>query len=161
MEMLDVKFFKPFVDGALQTLKIQCSLEATPGKPFIRGQGPQLAIELAAIIGLTCKAFNGNITLCFPKVVFLEVMGGMLGEKFSEITKDLEDGACELLNIIFGQAKAVLNTQGYNIEKAIPTIARGENLASRALTKNPVFVLPFSTRVGDFHIEIASETSMA
>jgi hypothetical protein len=48
-------------------------------------------------------------------------MGKMLGEEFKAITQDLQTGAAELLNIIFGSAKVVLNEQGYAIQKAIPT----------------------------------------
>ncbi len=154
---MDVNFFKPFVEGTLETLKKQCSVEAKPGKPFTKGNGPKLNIEITALIGLASSAFSGTIALCFTKEAFLSIMSNMLGETYTEITSDLQDGAAELLNIIFGHAKRVLNTQGYDIQKAIPSIIRGQNLESVHLTKAPIIVLPFTMAQGEFHIEIGSE----
>ena len=153
---IDVNFINPFIEGAIETLKVQCSFSVVAGKPFLKGKGPSIKVDLAAIIGLASPAFKGSVAICFPKPVFLRVMEKMLDEKFTEITKDLEDGASELLNIIFGQAKKALNDKGYAIEKAIPTIVRGEGIEVKHLTPSPTLVLPFSTEVGAFHIEIST-----
>lgn len=159
MEQLDVQFFKPFVEGTLHTLKVQCSLEAKPGKPYFKGSEKEAEnIEIAAVIGLTSNAFNGSITLCFPKNVFLTIMSNMMGETYSEITNELEDGAAELLNIIFGQAKKVLNEKDYSIQKAIPTVVRGSHIHTTHLTKNKIVVLPFTTERGNLYIEISTES---
>ena len=154
---MDVQFFKPFVDGTMNVLSVQCNVKSTPGKPFIKGTQPQPDFDIAAVIGLAAKAFTGSITLCFPKPVFLEIMGNMLGEKFTDITQDLEDGAGELLNIIFGSAKVVLNERGYDIQKAIPNVIRGQKLHTNHMTSAKVVVLPFTTGVGEFHVEISAE----
>src|SRR5689334_8015212 len=98
---VDVNFINPFIDGALETLKIQCSFSAKSGKPYLKGKGPVIKTDIAAVIGLTSASFNGSVAICFPEAIFLTIMERMLGEKHSTITKDLEDGACELLNIIF------------------------------------------------------------
>ncbi len=160
MSQLDVRFFKPFVEGAMNTLKTQCGLTAQAQKPFIKGQQPQPDIAIAGIIGITSTAFNGTITLCFPEAVFLGAMSKMLGEEFKEVTNDLQDGVAELLNIIFGQAKVVLNHQGHTIQKAIPTVVRGEKLSTRSMSTSLVIVLPFKTELGEFIIEVCSETSL-
>lgn len=157
MPQLDVKFFKPFVDGTLHTLKVQCQTEVGTEKPFIKGQQVQPDFDIAGVIGITSTAFNGSITLCFPKAVFLGLMSNMLGEKFPEITQDLQDGAAELLNIIFGHAKVTLNNQGYTIQKAIPAVIRGAGLKTTHMSKGPVVVLPFKTPMGEFHVEICTE----
>jgi len=43
----------------------------------------------------------------------------MFGEKYEKIPEGLQDGAGELMNIIFGYAKKILNEKGYVIEMAI------------------------------------------
>ena len=154
---IDVAFVNPFVSGALETLKVQCSTTVTPGKPFIKGLNQPTDVAIAAVLGLTSKPFNGSIALCFPEKTFLTIMGKMLGEAFPAITKDLEDGAGELLNIIFGQAKKHLNDKGYAIEKAIPTIVRGKELMVRHMSANPTVILPFESDAGLFHIEVSTE----
>jgi chemotaxis protein CheX len=117
----------------------------------------QPSFDIAGVIGLTSEKFNGTIAICFPGSVFLTMMTNMLGETFTEITDDLSDGAAELLNIIYGQAKIVLNQQGYSIEKAIPTVVRGQNLQTRHITSNKVVVIPFVSETGEIHIEISTE----
>lgn len=160
MEKLDAKFFKPFVEGTMNTLKVQCGLEVTSDKPFVKGSVPQPSYAIAGVIGITSSAFNGTITLCFPEKVFLGVMGKMLGEPCTEINQDLQDGVAELLNIIFGQAKIILNQQGYTIQKAIPSVIRGIDIVTTAVTTGPVIVLPFKVEFGEFHVEISSEAAM-
>lgn len=164
-EKLDVQFFKPFIEGTLNTLKVQCKMDARSEKPFMkkRGQDNQQArmhIAIAGVIGITSPKFNGSISLCFTEKVFLGMMEQMLGEKFPEITDDLQDGVAELLNIIFGHAKVILNQQGHAIQKAIPTVLRGENLQTTYFSNNPVVVLPFVTSLGEFQIEICSEIAL-
>jgi chemotaxis protein CheX len=154
---MDVRFFKPFVDATIKTLHVQCRVDAVHEKPFLKGTQPQPEYDLAAVIALTSNAFNGTITLSFPKETFLGVIAGMLGEKHAEITQELEDGAAELLNIIFGQAKLTLTEQGYVVEKAIPTVIRGSHLQTKIITDRPVVVLPFNTSSGKFEIEIEIE----
>ncbi|MBI3544012.1 MAG: chemotaxis protein CheX [Deltaproteobacteria bacterium] len=159
---IDVEFINPFIQGTLATFDMQCSLKATAGKPFLKGSGPQeVMTDIAGIIGLTSPHFNGSIAICFPQSLFLTIMSNMLGEKYDTITKDLEDGAAELLNIIFGWAKRVLNEKNYAIEKAIPTIVRGASLTVRHVTPNPTLVLPFDTPSGAFQIEIATESVLS
>lgn len=155
---VDVNFINPFVDSTMNTLKVQCSVTVTPQKIYLKDVDDpfsNLNIAIAGVIGLTSKAFNGSIAVCFPKETFLKVLSNMLGETYTDITKDVEDAAGELLNIIFGGAKVVLNDKGYGIEKAIPTIVRGTDLKVRHLSPNPTMVLPFDSSAGPFAIEIS------
>ncbi len=151
---LDINFINPFIEGVLTTLDTQCSVKAKTGKLFLRGNGTEITPAIAAMIGLTSPVFQGSIGLSFPESTFLKVMGGMLGEEYKEINKDLEDGAGELLNIIFGCAKRVLNDKNYNIDKAIPTIVRGSGLSVTYVGKTAAMILPFTSSVGDFQLEI-------
>lgn len=157
LPQINPSFFKPFVDGAIRTLRIQCNIEASTEKPFIKGTQEQPPFGIAAIVGVISSSFTGTITLCFTESVFLGVMSNMLGEKYSSITADLEDGAAELLNIIFGQAKIVLTSQNIEVQKAIPTVIRGDNLRTSNSTRVPVIVIPFRTPLGLFQFEIATE----
>lgn len=153
----DMTIIKPFIEGTLQTLKVQCALNATHGKPYIKGSGPDVQSSIAAVLGLTSTAFRGSLSICFPEATFLAIMGRLLGETYTQITTDLEDGAGELLNIIFGFAKKVLNERSHTFEKAIPTVVRGEGLSVRHLTNQATLILPFESELGAFAIEICIE----
>lgn len=157
---MDADFFKPFVDGTLETLKIQCGTEAVPQKPFMQAATQSTETAIAAVIGVTGDGFRATVTLCFPERTFLKIMSNMLGESCATITPELEDGVAELLNIIFGAAKRTINQKhGSGIQMAIPTILRGAGLQARALTNGRVVVLPFATPDGDgFNIQISSDS---
>jgi chemotaxis protein CheX len=159
MAKLDPNFFKPFVDGVIHTIKVNCSIDVIPGTPFIKGQKVQPVFDIAGVIAMNSSGFLGTITIAFPTAVYLVLMSKMLGETYIEITKDVQDGAAELLNQIFGFAKAILNQHGHTIQKAIPTVVSGTNLHTAHLGKTPVIVLPFQSPHGEIHMEIVSENS--
>jgi CheY-specific phosphatase CheX len=157
---MDASFFKPFIEGTLNTFKVQCKTSATHEAPFFKGTKPQPDFAIAGVIGITSAKFTGTITLCFPEKVFLGMMERMLDEKFAVLTDELQDGVAEMLNIIFGHAKVILNQQGHTIQKAIPTVIRGDKIHTSHLSASKVVVLSFVTDLGTFQIEICSEVSL-
>ncbi len=146
-----------FVEGTQKTLSVQCGLETTSRKPYLKGTQPEPKIALTGIVVMVSTQFSGIVHLSFTESSFLAIMDKMLGEEFSQISDELTSGAAELLNIIYGSAKVILNQQGYAIKAAIPTVVRGDAIQTKSVTTNPALVLPFSTEFGDFFLEIAEE----
>ncbi|MBX3020880.1 MAG: chemotaxis protein CheX [Bdellovibrionales bacterium] len=154
---LDVSFINPFVEGTLHVLKVQAQTEAAAEKPFMKTSAtPKMHVDIAGILGITSKTFNGGIAICFTDKVFLAIMSKMFGEEYKEITKDLEDGAGEILNMIFGHAKKILNEKGHAFDKALPTIVRAPNLSINHSSKSSL-ILPFKAEAGTFFMEISTE----
>lgn len=155
---IDVSFVNPFIEGTVLVLDVQCSTKVSPLKPILKGTEEfDSQTDIAGIIGITSPTFNGSIAICFSEQLFLTLMSRMLGEEIKEITKDLEDGAGELLNMIFGHAKKILNTKGHSIEKALPTIVRASNLSVNHAGTQGAIQLPFEGDVGKFFMEISTE----
>lgn len=155
MSRLDPNFIRPFVRGVMETLKVSCQTEAAVGRPYAAGTAVTPTVDIAATIGLTSKSFNGSIAICYPKKTFLELMNRMLGMSAEEITSDFEDGAAELLNMIFGFAKRDLNDHGYEIQKAIPSVIRGHNIRVLYQEDVPRGIIPFTSTAGEFYMEVA------
>lgn len=143
-----------FQAATVETLKVQCNCDVTALSFFIKETETEVAADVAGVIGMTSTDFIGALALTFPKNVYLMIMGGMFGEKYETITEEIQDGAGELLNIIFGQAKTKLNANGFSIERAIPTVMQGETFEFRSLTPIPAVVMPFQTELGVFHLEM-------
>ena len=155
---VDVEFINPFITGTKVVLETQASTTLTPQKPYIKKPEESFPIEIAGVISLSSAAFTGSITLCFRAEVFLKIYENMVGEKHDKISPEIEDAAGELLNMIFGHAKTVLNDKkGHSLEKALPTILSGEKLRLRHKANCPVIVLPFESSAGHFHIEVLVE----
>lgn len=153
--MIDTNFINPFLAATLHVLKVQASVEAAPGKVYLKKEGENLLGDVSGIIGIVTENFTGNVIISFPEKTFLKVMSGMLGEEYTELNKDIIDGAGEITNMIFGQAKIVLNEKGYGIKTALPSVVSGKGHSLSAMSKGPIIVVPFTSAAGDFFVEIS------
>lgn len=151
---IDVNFINPFLEGTLQVLKIQAGTEAKAGTPFLKEAKETLAGDISGVIGLVSEHFTGSVVITFPEETFLKIMSRMLGEEFTSLTPEIQDGAAELTNIIFGHAKKVLNEKGYGIKMAIPSVVSGKGHSIQNASTNPRMAIPFDCDLGKFAIEI-------
>jgi chemotaxis protein CheX len=153
-----MEFIKPFIAAVHLALSTQANTPVKTGKPFMKKEETKTQLGVVAVINLISDQFIGSISILFSTAVFLKIYENMLGEKITQITKESEDAAAELLNIIFGLAKMKLNNEkGYTIQKAIPTVLTGENLHVATSSAGPTIVLPFETSEGEFYVEVLFE----
>jgi len=154
--MFDANFINPFLAATLNVLKVQAQVMAEPGKVQVNKPETAVKADISGIIGVVCDAFKGSVTICFPEATFLKVMSKMLGEEYTTLTPDITDGAAELTNMIFGQAKVVLNQKNYGVQMALPQILVGKE-HSFIPNKNEVSVMvPFQTDCGELYILITT-----
>jgi chemotaxis protein CheX len=152
--MLNTDFIHPFLNATVHILNVQANLPAEAGKAYLKKQADRLIGDVSGIISVISDKFNGSVVISFPEPTFLKVMSNMLGEEYSEISPEIVDGAGEILNMIFGQAKIVLNEKGYGIKTAIPSVVTGRDVNVSTMTKGPVVVVPFQSQAGEFFVEI-------
>ncbi|PIU00902.1 MAG: hypothetical protein COT74_03090 [Bdellovibrionales bacterium CG10_big_fil_rev_8_21_14_0_10_45_34] len=156
---IDVKFINPFIKAVLKTLGLQANTVIDIGTPRIRSESEPLQVDIAGVLNITSHAFHGTLAICFTKKVFLGVYANMFGETKNEITPEMEDAVGELLNIIFGSAKAELNDyQHYSIQKAIPTVVKGSQLNVHHSSSLNSVLIPFTTDFGEFFLDICVPT---
>lgn len=153
-KMLDVNFINPFLLATTKVLQMQASTKATTGQVYKKSPHEKFQGDISGVIGLISEAFSGSVVISFPSQTFLKIMSRMLGEEYTTITKEIEDGAGELTNIIFGQAKALLNEQGFGIKTALPSVIMGNDHSVLPMTSGPRVVVPFESDAGPFFIEI-------
>ncbi|HMN68510.1 MAG TPA: chemotaxis protein CheX [Bdellovibrionales bacterium] len=153
---IDLEFIKPFLKGVNSALETQCNTPVRPQKPFVKTT-PMENIAIAAVLSLNSDNLQGTVILSFPEAVFLKVYENMFDEKQTSITKESEDAAAELLNIIYGAAKVELNQKGYNFPKSLPTILRGQEIVIRQTSNATTVVIPFEGAGGRFYLEVECE----
>lgn len=149
-------FVITLVQACQEVFKTQCSTPLTAGKAFVyQGQGG-LQVDIAATIGLTATAMKGSIALAFPTKTFCTIASKMLGENFTEITESIRDVGAEILNIVFGVAKAKFkDAHGVPIDLAIPVVLQGQNLIMKVGTTEPTLCIPFNSDAGAFFATIS------
>lgn len=151
---LDTNFINPFLNATIHVLKVQAQTEANPGQIYKKKANDKFVGDVSGVIGIVSDAFNGSVVISFPEATFLKIISNMLGEEFTKLDKEIIDGAGEITNMIFGQAKIVLNEKGYGIKTAIPSVITGKDHSLSAMTKGPVMVIPFESTMGKFFVEI-------
>jgi anti-anti-sigma regulatory factor len=137
-------------NAVLQTCLTLCPTLAVQAEaPFVRGTGFELKADIAAALLVKGGVSEGSIVLGFPKGIYLAILGHMHGQRYTEITQDLEDGASELLNMVRSVARS--NAKGYLISREIPEVASGPLLQRQLHGFQGIVVIPFLTPGGHFH----------
>lgn len=146
--------FDPFLSAFIQatelTVQDHCKIPIRGHRRLNPEELSGKEITAAGLIGITSNAFQGSMSIQFPRSTFLDVMNGMLGEEMTELTPGIEDGAAELTNIIFGNAKVSLNENGYGIQMAIPTLLTGTSIQS--VTSSETEGVEFQTDGDSFYV---------
>jgi chemotaxis protein CheX len=151
---MDVAFLKPFVEGASKAFEVQVKIKIKPEKVFIKNSLYETTDSVVGKVKLETDKFKGIIALCLSKEVFFKIYAALVGEEITSVNKDTADAAGELMNIVYGHAKTVLNKEfGLDLKPVIPEVVIQPPVEKVA---SPVIVVPFSTDFGAVRIEIVA-----
>jgi chemotaxis protein CheX len=152
---LDVRFMNPFIDSTVNVLKVTASTEATKEEVNV-SKGDSFKGDISAFYPIHSPLFEGFFCLSFPKSTYLKIMSRMLYSEFTEINEENRDGAAELCNQIFGNAKAYFNDKHKtSIKMSTPSITIGDSHKVVSVLKAPRIIVKFSTDSGDFFVEVS------
>ncbi len=151
---ISTDFIDSFLQSTIQVLKIQAEIDVVPGVFEVAKTKDQGICDISGFIGIICNNFNGSVIISFPEKTFLNVLSRMLGEDITSIEPDNMDGAAELTNMIFGQAKASLNEKGFGLKMALPSVVLGKPDSFLSLHTGPAILVPFKSKHGDFFVRI-------
>lgn len=151
---LDVDFINPFIDCAVETLNILCGVNDIKAEsPNLLEGDQELNIQVSGSIAVSSPFFKGHVAISFKQEVYEGILQKMLELKEDETVID-DDGAAEILNVIYGRSKVKLNEYGYKLERGIPKIIRGENHKIAPNSNIPTLLVPFKSNAGEFYIQI-------
>lgn len=151
-KQVDAKLLKPFIDGASNAFQVQVGINLKGESPYSKAHMYEEGDAIAGQVNVNLPNFKGEICLCFSEASFIGTYGALLGEEISKIDEESADAASELLNMIYGHAKTILNRDfGMVLEPAIPKAILNPKPVKSA---NPVIVIPFNSDHGKLRIEI-------
>ena len=154
-KIIDATFVNPFISATLKVLEVQTSTKGVPAKMFVK-KSSELSGDISGVLGIESSMFQGSLVISFPQQTFLSVMSKMLGENIAVMNKEIIDGAGELINIIFSQAKLSLKELGYDMRATLPSVFLGKNLPANSPKPFITLVVPFESDSGKFFIEICA-----
>lgn len=82
---------------------------------------------LTGIIGITGENLEGVLALVLPRQLAATAVANLVGMDADGLAgEDVEDGVCELTNMVSGQAKTLVSTRlGIHLSISLPTIVTG------------------------------------
>jgi len=149
---MDVRFINPFLNGTVQVLKTMAFVEPKAGKPFLKKDSLARG-DISGIIGLTGAA-RGSLALSFSEGCILRIVSNMLGEEIKTLNGDIKDAVGEITNMVSGAARKELETLGFNITAAIPTVVSGKDHSISHVLGGPSIIIPFEIPQGRFVVDI-------
>lgn len=153
---LDAEFINPFLNAVSHTLKGMGQVaDVKAMKTILLKPGEEKHADITGSLAIVAPAFVGTIAVSFPAKTYLAVVSNMLGKQYTEITSEIEDAAAEVVNVVYGNAKSVLNEKNYQMEKAIPSLIKGANHAIRSDAQSPTLVTEFTSAAGPFFVSIS------
>jgi len=153
---MKVEVINPFLESVANVLSTMAMLESTPGKPSLKNDDIAKG-DVSGIIGMSGANVAGSMAISFPKNVACEIVKRMLGDELDEINDTITDLVGEVTNMVAGGAKNQLMENGYDIGMASPVVVTGEGHSITHKAAGKRILLPFTTEVGEFFVEVCLE----
>jgi len=163
-------FIKAFVQTTPLVLYLQFRTLSTQKKIALKkGDVTLLPGNISGVIKVSSPELYYAVFLSFPSDTFLKIMSNLLGETFTEINQGIQDGAAELLSIIYRQARALMQTDNSKVIASIPEVFVGNKIKSLdfddqgsiPVEEGKMVTITFETHFGDFYIEAWLPTALA
>jgi CheY-like chemotaxis protein len=142
-------FVNAFMDATIKTMEIMANAKKISP---LKGKQPLDDIEITSYLEVSSPKFQGILNISFPKETYLNTISSFLDEEHKEITKENQEVAIELIKIIFGQMKPILNIKGYQLDKSFASFSRGPFIQ---LSKtDDMVIMPFTSSLGQFYLSV-------
>ncbi len=150
---INPKLIIPFVNSVRAVFSTMVGVATTVQRPHVKMQ-PAPSYDVSGIIG-----FSGNITgsvvVSFQKQAAEKLASSFAGTELTLESADFADAIGELANMIAGNAKKDLGTLA---SITVPNVVIGTGHTIARITDVPCVVIPCTTPVGDFAVEVNIRT---
>lgn len=152
---MNVEYINPFLNAGIRVLETMAFVKPVPGKPFLKKDKLSRG-DITGIIGLTGDK-KGAVVFSLSKEAAIKVVSSMLGSQYTELTDEIKDAIGELTNIISGDARRELASNGHKFEAGIPTVIVGKGHEITSIVKEPTIAIPFTVEGHSIIVEVSFE----
>ena len=146
---INPKLIVPFVNSVREVFRTMVGVETTVQRPFVKAQ-PAPSYDVSGIIGFSGNIV-GSVVVSFQSEAALKLVESFSGSRCELNSPDFADAIGELANMVAGSAKKDMGTQA---SITVPSVVIGANHMLANLKDVPCIVVPCTTPVGDFCVEI-------
>ena len=152
---VDVKLITPFVESVRAVFKTMAQVDTTIQKPYLKKSNSRY--NVFGIIGFSGE-LTGAVTVSFTRVAAEKLVEAFTGSKIDMESPHFADAIGELANMIAGSAKSKL---GLNANITVPSVIIGDHCHQATLTDVPCIVIPCTSALGDFAVEVCIKQKQA
>ncbi len=148
------KLINPFISATLDLMSTMANLQVTRKELFLK-KNYRLFGDISGIMNFSGK-INGAVVVSFNEDLACEIVGRILGTAPETITsEELKDGVGEIINIISGNAKALLSGTEFGHEITLPAVVTGMGHEIRHPQNAPCIVVIFEASGRPFAIQVS------
>lgn len=149
---MNVKYINAFIEAAVNVLKMMAFINSSPGRPYVKTD----LIARGDFSGLITFSGSvaGSLALSFSESCLLKIVSNMLGNDKDTAGSMIQNAAGELTNMISGDARKRLQSQGLIIYADIPTVLAGKGHVIKHVLDGPSIIVPFETDFGAFAVDV-------
>jgi chemotaxis protein CheX len=146
---IDTKLLAPFVKAVKAVFGTMVKVEATIDRPYLKNETTP-SYDVSGIIGFSGEV-AGSLVLSLQQAAAVKLVEAFAGALMAPDSPDFADAIGELANMVAGSAKKDL---GAAASITVPTVVLGSAHVIARLSDVPCVVIPCTTAVGKFAIEI-------
>lgn len=146
---INPKLIVPFVNSVRNVFATMVKVQTTLGKPALKTT-PGASYDVSGVIGFSGQAV-GNVVVSFQRDAAEALASAFACTPLKVTDADFPDAIGELANMIAGSAKKDLGTLA---SITVPSVIIGAGHTIARLSDVPCIVIPCSTPVGDFAVEV-------
>ena len=152
---INPKLIVPFVNSVRQVFSTMVSVPTTVKPPHLKSSQPGPSYDVSGIIGFSGEVV-GSVVVSFERSAAIKLVAAFAGMEIAPESPDFADAIGELANMIAGSAKKDL---GATASISVPSVIIGAGHTVARLSDVPCVVIPCTTPVGDFAVEVNVRTA--
>jgi chemotaxis protein CheX len=147
---IDPKLIVPFVNAVRNVFMTMVHVKTEIGRPFTKGV-PAPQHDVSSIIGFSGEVV-GTCVVSFELEAARKLVASFAQMELPDDSADFADALGELANMIAGGAKKDL---GAVASISTPSVIMGKGHSIARLKDVPCLIIPCTTEVGDFAVEVS------
>ncbi len=155
---INVEYINPFVESTRNVFTSMCRMEVERKRLFLKDDYRMFG-DISGVMGLSGEA-SGSVVISLPTRLACVAVGRMIGqEPAADLDEDVSDAVGEIINMISGQAKAMLAKSAYRFTISLPSVVSGAGHEITHKKGTPNIVLMFEADGQPFAIQVCLQAS--
>mgnify|MGYP003632970160 CR=1 FL=1 len=148
---MDAGLITPFADSIRHVFDTLFQLPVCVGETTVK-EGNRCPFDVSGVVGLS-GSIAGTVVLSMPSETAVAVVALFTGERLEPESDAFADAVGEIVNIVCGHAKSLLDRRNVSISCPSVVVGRGHRVAFQSGI--PRVAIPCTTDRGELVLEVA------